>query len=257
MPKKLLFFSKNRKAEWERRLETDPFFGPRMASLYQAQGFIPDADYWVGTHGALMRYFGTLYLIGDASAPDEFLYTIDRNPLWAGIEGSAELIRPVCDTLGLSSYRHAPCMLHDGIILPSYEGYDIRKSENLQQFFEILSVCHEGFREHTSYSLWYQDYAARVACGATELYFLYEKNTPAACATLNVQNRHHGILGSVSTLPAYRGKSYGKAVSAFVTRRIREKGLTAGLQCHEESLVDFYAPLGYRVAGEWASAERD
>jgi len=257
MPRKLLFFSKNRKIEWERLLETEPFFGPRMASLYRAQGFIPDADYWVGHHGALMRYFGTLYLIGEPSAVDEFLYTIDRNPLWAGIEGPSELIHPIAEALSLFSYRHAPCMLHDDQTFLSTDGYDIRKSENLKLFYEFLSICHEGFGDHTSYPLWYQDYAARIGCEVTELYFLYEKDKPVACATLNVQNFSHAILGSVSTLPAFRGRGYGKIISSFVTRRIHEKGLIAGLQCHEESLVNFYAPLGYHTAGEWASAERE
>ena len=158
--------------------------------------------------------------------------------------------------LSLTSFESSFAMIHDEETFLHTDGYDIRKSENLRPFFGLLCACHEGFEEHTNYNIWYEDYATRIMSGRTELWYLYENGAPVACATMNVTSDRHGVLGSVSTLPDYRGKGYGRVISSFVTHRITDLGLTATLQCHEDSLLRFYQPLGYRLLYHWGMAER-
>ena len=45
-------------------------------------------------------------------------------------------------------------------------------------------------------------------------------------------------------------------LSAALSPAASPLGLTATLQCHEDSLLRFYQPLGYRPLCHWGMAER-
>ena len=261
MPKRITFFSKNRTNAFLEGCEADEVFGPRIATVFRAQSFAPPVDYYVEeargqVMGVMARFYGTVYIVSSTDDASFFLPTLARSSAWVALEGREKVIRPMAQYLGIENIETSYCMRHDGETFPDLSGFDVRKSENLRRFYEFLSLCHDGFADGTNYKLWYEDYAARIGSGLTELYFLYDKDTPVACATLNVQSKSAAVLGSVSTPPEFRGKGYGRAVSAFVTERIHSLGLTATLQCSHDSLRDFYAPLGYRETFKWAIAER-
>ena len=263
MLKKLSLFSKNRIKAFLAFADRDPIFGARMATLEKAHGFGPDTEFYLEepfsgeARGIAARFYGTVYLsAAEGTDPLFALSYLKGCPYWIALEGKDTLVGPVAKELGVPRLETSWCMLHDGATYPDTSGYDIRKSENLPRFFEILSACHAGFRDNTNYRLWFEDYAARIGCGETELLFLYEKDTPVACATVNVRNRKNAVIGSVSTLPAYRGRGRGRAVSAAALRRIHEAGLQAALQCSEDSLTAFYEPLGFEKAFRWMIAER-
>ncbi|MBO4406989.1 MAG: GNAT family N-acetyltransferase [Clostridia bacterium] len=263
MLKKLSLFSKNRIKSFLAFADGDPVFGARMATLQKAHGFTPDTEFFVdeplagGVRGIVARFYGTVYLAAKEDADPLFAASyLKRSPFWIALEGRESLISPLAKELGITHLESSWCMLHDGKTFPGTEDYDIRKSENLPRFFEILSACHEGFRDNTNYRLWFGDYAARIGAGLTELYFLCVGGEAVSCATLNVQNGNAAVIGSVSTMPAFRGRGYGRAVSAFVQNRIRELGLRPALQCSEDSLAGFYAPLGYEKSFRWMIAER-
>lgn len=262
MLKKISYFSKNKERAFLAFCNTDEIYGPRMYTIYKAHGITPDTEFWLEeslngeVKGVLTRFYGTVYLASSDTEGDFFLPFLKKNPYWAGIEGKAELVESLTNKLSLTSFETSFAMIHDEETFLHTDGYDIRKSENLRPFFSLLCACHEGFEEHTNYNIWYEDYATRIMSGRTELWYLYENGAPVACATMNVTSDRHGVLGSVSTLPDYRGKGYGRVISSFVTRRITDLGLTATLQCHEDSLLRFYQPLGYRPLCHWGMAER-
>ena len=263
MLKKLSLFSKNRIKSFLACADRDPVFGARMSTVERAHGFGPDTEYFVeeplmgDARGIVARFYGTIYLYADEGVDPLFAASyLKRSPYWIALEGRESLLSPLAKELGLPHLETSWCMTHDGKTFPDVSGYDIRKSENLPRFFEILSACHKGFGENTNYRLWFGDYAARIGSGFTELYFLYEKGDPVACATVNVRNQNAAVIGSVSTLPAFRGKGYGRAVSAAALQSIRDAGLTAALQCSEDSLAAFYAPLGFEKTFRWMIAER-
>lgn len=262
MLKKVSYFSKNKERAFLSFCNTDEIYGPRMYTIYQAHGITADTEFWLeenltgAVRGILTRFYGTVYLSSDSQDGDLFLPYLQKNPYWAGIEGKAELVESLTRKLSLSSFESSHAMIHNRATFLPTDGCDIRKSENLKPFFHLLSVCHDGFAEHTNYNIWYRDYATRIASGRTELWYLYKGDIPVACATMNVTSDLYAVLGSVSTLPEYRGRGYGRLISSFVTRRITELGLTATLQCHRDSLLKFYEPLGYRYLCHWGMAER-
>lgn len=263
MLKKLSLFSKNRIKSFMAFADRDPIFGARMATIQKAHGFGPDAEYYLEeplageARGIVTRFYGTVYLSSSETADPLFaLSYLRRSPYWIALEGREALIAPLAKELGITHQETSWCMLHDGKTFPDTSEFDIRKTENLPRFFEILSACHEGFRDNTNYRLWFEDYATRIGSGETELLFLYEKDTPVSCATVNVRNNRNAVIGSVSTLPAYRGKGRGRAVSAAALARIRDAGLQASLQCSEDSLAAFYEPLGFEKVFRWMIAER-
>ena len=263
MLKKLSLFSKNRIKAFLSFADRDPVFGARMATLQKAHGFGPDTEFYLEeplageARGIAARFYGTAYLSASENADPLFaLPYLKRCPYWIALEGRDTLIAPLAKELGIARLESSWCMLHDGKTFPDVSGFDIQKSENLPRFFEILSACHAGFRDNTNYRLWFGDYAARIGCGETELLFLYDGDTPVSCATVNVRNRKNAVIGSVSTLPAYRGRGFGRAVSAAALGRIREANLQAALQCSEDSLAAFYEPLGFEKAFRWMIAER-
>ena len=261
MVKRVTVFSKNRSKAFLDACETDEIFGPRAATIFRAHGFAPSNEYYIEeargeVKGVLVRFYGTVYVLSKTDDASFFLPTLARSPAWVALEGRESVIRPMAQAFGIEKLETSVCMRHDGETFPDLKGYDVRKSENLRRFYEFLSACHEGFAEGTNSRLWYEDYAGRIGSGLTELYFLYKKDTPVSCATLNVQSGKYAVLGSVSTPPDFRGKGYGRAVSAFVTERIHSLGLTATLQCSHDSLKDFYTPLGYHETFRWAIADR-
>ena len=261
MIKRVTVFSKNRTKAFLDACETDEIFGPRIATIFKSQSFDPATDYYMEesrgvVKGVLARFYGTAYVVSATDDASFFLPTLARSSAWVALEGRENVIRPMAQAFGIEKLETSFCMRHDGETFPDLAGYDVRKSENLRRFYEFLSLCHDGFGDGTNYRLWYEDYAARIGSGLTELYFLYEKDKPVSCATLNVQSGKYAVLGSVSTPPEFCGKGYGRAVSAYVTGRIHSLGLTATLQCSHDSLKDFYAPLGYRETFRWAIADR-
>lgn len=261
MTKRVTIFNKNRTKRFLEACETDEVFGPRIFTIQQAHGFAPFTDYLMEeahgeVKGIFARFYGTVYIVSKTDDASFFLPALSRSAAWVALEGRESVIRPLAASFGITRPDTALCMRHDGETFPDLSSFDIRKSENLRRFYEFLSLCHDGFADGTNYRLWYGDYAARIASGLTELYFLYDNQTPVSCATLNVRSGRAAVLGSVSTPPDYRGRGYGRAISAFVTARIHALGLTPVLQCSRDSLKDFYAPLGYRETFRWAIADR-
>lgn len=116
------------------------------------------------------------------------------------------------------------------------EIYDIIKSANLIGVGEYLP--------------WLSDIMFRMNRNATSVRTAREDGKTVAVAMKLFVTECAVLLGGVATKPEYRGRGLAGALVTGLAES--EKGKRVELLCKNDSIVEFYKSIGFRVTNEWS-----
>ena len=133
-----------------------------------------------------------------------------------------------------------------------FDNNDIIRDCDKKKIYDLLCLC--GF-ELGDYGAFLADVCARLNKGTATLSAILNGDEPGACAFALFEGTKSVLLGAVATNPSARGKGYA---SKLVGSLAEEKsGKSVFLFCRNDSLVEFYAKIGFETVGCWAIAENN
>jgi GNAT superfamily N-acetyltransferase len=122
---------------------------------------------------------------------------------------------------------------------------------NLREVFDVLWDSNEYYRAHYTYESWAADQAQKLDKGLVELYQYRQDGRVVGVGSITSEDDECGIVGSISVLPAYQHRGYGRAISCYVTQRVLQKGKTPRLMSAYDSVAELYRQVGFEPCGLW------
>lgn len=220
--------------------KNDPIMACRILSLYQCYQNHPDiARFYINEVGGLLCALGSsIFLCGrvDGEELRGFAEAFGSRSI-SGAGGDWEQGFADCKIL------RTPVMRYQGGKAPSpISAQGIDTNPNRRRVYEIL-CCDADFANSVQDLHWISDVATRQRLGLTRLYTIDDQ---ATAGVYFISNRV-GILASVATLPAARGRGLASDLIRFITAELLTEGILPAVICGEASLEKFYNLLGYQT----------
>lgn len=144
----------------------------------------------------------------------------------------------------------------------SIEGYVVEYVKNNNEIAKIQAD--KEFRPKEIYGIikaaglvgvgdylpWLSDTTFRVNRGVTSALTAQVNGETAACAMKLFTTDCAVLLGAVATKPEYRGRGLAGALVTLLAES--EKNKRAELLCKNDSIVEFYKSIGFKVKNEWS-----
>lgn len=130
---------------------------------------------------------------------------------------------------------------------------------NLRDIYPLLNNNFKGMSAQASFDEFYVDISHRVRHGCACTSIVYDKDSkPVSCAVAPFVCNDGAVISAVCTDKNSRGKGCAtQAVSALVTHLQAYGTFNMYLQTEDDSLLDFYCPLGFTVSGIWQEIRFD
>lgn len=101
------------------------------------------------------------------------------------------------------------------------------------------------------YLPWLSDISYRVNHSTAVPAAICESGNLSACAAALFITEKAALLGAVATDPRCRGKGYGGALVKTLGNKMLESGRRVELLCKNDSIVEFYKSIGFKVKAQW------
>lgn len=221
-------------------------FGIRIKALYAAYGGTHLCRFYQDTlSGAVLAIYGDLLII-DSAVP------------------VSEEIMGFCSVLGVKTILcSGEFELDKG---KSAEGYILKyqTSERLQKQSDNMILLNDGFREIYSllsdsfvssqldFSDFYVDISHKVRHGCASSALVFSGNNPVSCAVAPFVSDSGAVISAVCTDKTYRQMGFGRCALLSLVDNLNSIGVSdIYVQIEDNSLLNFYCPLGFNVAGTW------
>ncbi|MEF9983853.1 MAG: GNAT family N-acetyltransferase [Oscillospiraceae bacterium] len=243
--------------EAEKAYEFDPILGCRIYTLYNCY----DNDYpflriWVASEDnnitaciSIMCGIATI-TANDKCNFEELSYFFGHDSTIDIIETNEETGKKINEYLK-NDYKTRPIMKFDGEI-PQFP-IDMKIFTSASKYiFPILQESDPEF-DSSDFMAWFYDVHRRMTNGFCEMFTIKDDDDNfVSTAGYYVSSPISAVVGSVATMPNYRGKGYGSALVKFVTGTIKNLCKDSYLIAANDDLIKFYGNLGYSVIGkEW------
>lgn len=221
-------------------------FGIRIKALYAAYGGTHLCRFYQDTSsGAVLAIYGDLLIIDSA-------VTV------------SEEIMGFCSMLGVKTILCSGEFKLDKA--KSTEGYILKyqTSERLQKQSDNIILFNDGFRKIYSllsesfdssqldFSDFYVDISHKVRHGCACSALVYAGNTPVSCAVAPFVAGGGAVISAVCTDKTYRQMGFGRCALLSLIDNLNSIGVSdIYVQIEDHSLLNFYCPLGFNVAGTW------
>ncbi|WP_302779160.1 GNAT family N-acetyltransferase [Anaerotruncus colihominis] len=240
-------------------------FGAKIYSQYQTYGAQSGIlDMWLlfdDTYvtGCVSRFGGLLTAACTPRADVEELAVFLRAVGGRAVEGMLPLIERVrAVTRGELCSSHvmradsrgclpapAPCGA-DGAPCPA---------DRLVPVYALLCAADPLFAARADEAGWLTELSHKTRHGLAEIYILKVKNSPISTSGIYFKGTDSAILAGVATVPAMRGRGYGRRLVEHTTAAALAQGLTPYLLTADDRLGAFYTACGFMDAGQWARLE--
>ncbi len=118
------------------------------------------------------------------------------------------------------------------------EIYAIIKAENLTGVGELLP--------------WLSDTTFRLNRNTATPILAELDGENAGCAMVLFRTDKAALLGAVATVPRFRGRGVARALVTRLANEELKSGRRTELLCKNDSIVDFYKSIGFKIADEWS-----
>lgn len=240
--------------QWEAACRLEPVFGGKLETLLAVYGVGSlHCGFWVVLDGDGLPVGGvaregdtfTLALspLADAEELAQFLAAIGGSRA----EGREPFLTALAKGLGGAGHR-SPLLAYRGSS-PPFAPLAV-EADHLTAVYRLLCAADPSFVGSAPYEPWLCGFFARVRAGRASAFLCGEGGKPVSTASVYHLGAGYGMLGSVATLPEYRGKGYAsQAVLAAVAWVLRRGAVPVLLPAGEE-LLPFYTRLGFAPLGE-------
>lgn len=238
--------------------DTDPVIGARMHTALGVYGLgSAISEGWLARDGegrptaALLRFDGWMVIAatGGADIPElaEFLRAAGG---FGTIEGSPALCRELTRWFP-GVYASADTMAYLGEPFPDAPGM-VKGNPPLRDIYDLICRGSPFMAEHARWDSWYPHTSHLVRHGLGFGAVVYADGRPVATGGVYTASPRYGVIGSLTTLPGWRGRGYAAAITKYLCNRLLERGQTPALYCAEDSLAAYYGRLGFTPLGKWA-----
>jgi len=228
-------------------------FGTRISAYYSTYGIeLPFALFYIqendeGVTAAICKIDEAITLCCEENADfeelAEFLNAIGYESIMCSID--------VCDQLKSEPKKTGSVVEFKGSLKTSQKCDNILTSGfDLTAIYDILK--HSDFAGLSERLPWLSDVSIRVKMGTATAIAAGENGRAVACAMILFETGRAALIGSVATLPEFRGKGFAGELVTFLAAGIAAKNKRAELLCAEGSIIEFYNRLGFIRTGGWA-----
>lgn len=117
--------------------------------------------------------------------------------------------------------------------------------------FFVLQQSHPFYQTHLHFETWAEELFRWRELGLSELYGLKLEGQLVGTGRILSQDDAAGAIGAVAVIPPFRGRGFGRQISAFLTRRVLELGKTPVLISGYDEVAALYRSIGYTEQGRW------
>ena len=219
-------------------------FGAKIYSQYQTYGAQSGIlDMWLlfdDTYvtGCVSRFGGLLTAACTPRADVEELAVFLRAVGGRAVEGMLPLIERVRPAPAPCGADGAPC-----------------PADRLVPVYALLCAADPLFAARADEAGWLTELSHKTRHGLAEIYILKVKNSPISTSGIYFKGTDSAILAGVATVPAMRGRDYGRRLVEHTTAAALAQGLTPYLLTADDRLGAFYTACGFMDAGQWARLE--
>lgn len=225
-------------------------FGIRIKALHNAYCNTDICSFYIDTDSSShMAKIGSVLILDGQIMPDE------------------NLLSDFCKMTGIKTIlcsgelQFSIGCKSDGYIL-KYNGTNITFTDkkqkivlcdNLRDIFPLLKNNMNDFASVTDFDEYYVDLSHRVRHGCAASSIVYdEENHAVSCAVAPFMCKEGAVISAVCTDEHSRNRGYASCAIYSLIDRIHYFGIeNIYLQINDNSLFDFYYPLGFVAAGKW------
>ena len=128
-------------------------------------------------------------------------------------------------------------------------------ADRLVPVYALLCAADPLFAARADEAGWLTELSHKTRHGLAEIYILKVKNSPISTSGIYFKGTDSAILAGVATVPAMRGRGYGRRLVEHTTAAALAQGLTPYLLTADDRLGAFYTACGFMDAGQWARLE--
>lgn len=129
---------------------------------------------------------------------------------------------------------------------------DVVINNNLRDIYSLVSHNMGDALDGVEFEDYYVDLSHKIRHKCASSAVIYENNVPVSCAVAPFMCSEGAVISAVCTDVKFRNKGYGKnAVLSLINYLVSGKITEIYLQIEDESLLDFYKPLGFTKFGIW------
>lgn len=241
--------------------DTDIVFAPELSTQFSIyQHHAKDALFWLVTTplgkptAAVSRLSGCITIAAtDQMDTEELASFLRMLGDYRQVQTNYALCRSLSRTLGgkvcgASSMRYLPNAAAPPA-LPCIQ------SPQLEELYSFLCAAFPMFSPG-GWSEWYVYHSHLFRHNLGFAAGIYQNGTLISTGGVYATNRHYSLMANIATSPAFRGCGYGAQLVAYLCAEICRQGKTPVLHCAQESLVRFYASLGFIPTQHWGTLQQ-
>jgi len=131
----------------------------------------------------------------------------------------------------------------------------VERAQRLSEVCRLHVLATPGFAETVDQDAWIAEASHKQRHGLADYYILKVNKNAISTASILFRGKGQAVLAAIATHPDFRRKGYGSWLVDYTLRQACADGLAVWLFTREDSLMDFYAPLGFEIAGQWAQID--
>lgn len=131
----------------------------------------------------------------------------------------------------------------------SREGIPPFVKNDIKGFYTL--VCSEFDGAAPDYEMWVLKMARNINRGQSEIVTIEQDGKPVSGACIRGRSPGGGGIVSVVTLPEYRGRGFGSAVTAECAEILKSQGLSSWLCPCDDRANRLYSRLGFKPCGNF------
>lgn len=254
----ITYLEERDRADYLTVCDTEPVIGGRMHTVLAVYGLgSAIADAWLARDGegrptaALLRFDSWMVaaVTEGVDVPElaEFLRAVGG---FGTIEGSPSLCRELKPWFP-GVYSSAGTMAYLGDPFPGDMGI-VEGNPPLKEVYSLICQGSPFMAKHARWDSWYPHTSHLVRHGLGFAAMVYADGRPVATGGVYTTSPRYGVIGSLTTIPGYRGRGYAALITKYLCNRLLERGLTPALYCAADSLAAYYGRLGFSALGKWA-----
>lgn len=234
-------------------LEAHPELSVRIGALWQAYG--PGRNFfnvWLqdGDRACLARLDDVFFLvdgtvdINGGTDWEEIASMLRMSPEFSCLLTTETAARRVAERLGSPVSVGTRRLLRMDTLPrgPRPAGVTIDRRPDLRSVYRVAASF---FPMPGGFIAWYTDMSHRLRHGCARAYALWTDGAPASVCLVSAQSGQAGLISSVTTLPACRGRGFASALLHAACADLLQSGRTPILECRPE-LLTFYRERGFR-----------
>ena len=230
-------------------------FGIRIKALHNAYADTGICSFYIDTDSScLMAQSGnTLIIDGEALPDNQLLYSFCR------MVGADTLL---CSGELKHTFHNAvqgKILKYIGKNAAVINDNTVAINSNLRVIYPLLNNNFKGMAAQASFDEFYVDISHRVRHGCACASIVYDKDgKPVSCAVAPFVCNDGAVISAVCTDNNSRGKGYATQAVSALLRHLQDCRIDGiYLQTEDDSLLDFYYPLGFNVSGVWQEIRFD